>query len=213
MGAIIQSQHDLIKFWSKRWHEPLNTVATSEAWHKFFIKLIMHGGEHQNIQIYECNYQKWKKFEYVRVHAKWVCSKKYTCQVCFTSLCGTLPVCFNRILEWWIKMKINTSNLKRHVIFCTHFLYSLWFTAQLIEFSLLFCSIRITKREKQKALFLHTTKSMTSVSSVIFVTRLYVGFMEPSWLFKKNNNALRHACGLRLQLLPLLLTEKKRYVT
>ena len=100
MGAIIHSRHDLIKFWSKRWHEPLNIVATSEAWHKFFVKLIMHGGEYQNIQIYECNYQKWKKFEYVRVRPKWVCSKKYACQVCFTSLCGILPVCFNRILGW-----------------------------------------------------------------------------------------------------------------
>lgn len=40
------------------------------------------------------------------------------------------------------------------------------------------------ERGKQKPLFLHITKSLTSVSSVISVTRLHVGFMEPSWLFK-----------------------------
>lgn len=123
MGAIIQSRHDLIKFWSKRWHEPSNIVATSEAWHKFFIKLIMHGGEHQNIQIYECNYQKWKKFEYVRVRAKWVCSEKYTCQIYFTSLCGTLPVSTASLsgkLKWKSARQTWKDTLYFVHIFCIH---------------------------------------------------------------------------------------------
>lgn len=124
MGAIIQSQHDLIKFWSKRWHEPLNTVATSEAWHKFFIKLIMHGGEHQNIQIYECNYQKWKKFEYVRVHAKWVCSKnipvKYVLHHCVELCLFVSTASLSGELKWKSTRQTWKDTLYFVHIFCIH---------------------------------------------------------------------------------------------